>query len=221
MTPSEDPTTYRIRKYPNRRFYDATRSQHITLEGLFELVRDGHQIEVTDTEGNDITNVVLTQIMLDHDPGKLRLFSADLLHQAIQANQQMVSRFIDQYFTQAMSAFVQSREHFDRFLQNAGLSPLQASTPFDWAQTFMRSFTGQRPEAGIRGQGSGVRTQASEAQDQPPPAGELDQVRAEIERLRNELAQLKSKPKPSKAKTSRKKSAKPATKKSSKARKDR
>ena len=65
---------------------------------------------LTDSKtGADITNVVLTQIMLEHDPPKLDLFPPALLHQAIQSNQQMIRRFIDEYFAQAMDAFVASR----------------------------------------------------------------------------------------------------------------
>ncbi len=49
-----------IKKYPNRRFYDVTRSRHVTLNDLHELVQAGNEIVVTDTAtGADITNIVL------------------------------------------------------------------------------------------------------------------------------------------------------------------
>ncbi|HZV34316.1 MAG TPA: polyhydroxyalkanoate synthesis regulator DNA-binding domain-containing protein, partial [Verrucomicrobiae bacterium] len=55
--------TLDIRKYPNRRYYDVTRSQHLTLEDIRELVREGHDIRVTDSKTSaDITPKVLAQI---------------------------------------------------------------------------------------------------------------------------------------------------------------
>src|SRR5258706_13952920 len=94
-----EPEFFEFKKYPNRRFYDVTRSRHVTLSDLYELVRVGKQIRVTDSKtGRDITNIVLTQIILEHDPPKLNLFPASLLHQAIQANQQMVLKFVATYF---------------------------------------------------------------------------------------------------------------------------
>src|SRR6185295_15129139 len=114
---------YDIKKYPNRRFYDATRRRHVTLNDLYELVRTGSRIVVTDSRtGHDITNIVLTQIILEHDPPKLDLFPPALLHQAIQANQQLVRRFIDEYFANAMNAFLNSSKQFDAFVRQAGLA---------------------------------------------------------------------------------------------------
>ena len=40
-----------VRKYPNRRYYDATHSRHMTLEELRSLIRDGYDITVTDRHG--------------------------------------------------------------------------------------------------------------------------------------------------------------------------
>ena len=44
-----------IRKYPNRRYYDATRSRHLTLPEIRNLIRDGYDVTVTDSRsGADI-----------------------------------------------------------------------------------------------------------------------------------------------------------------------
>jgi len=181
MDPAAAPQTLKIKKYPNRRFYDATRSRHVTLDELHQLVRAGHQIEVIDAEGRDITNVVLTQILLEHDPPKLDLFPASLLHQAVQANQAMVRRFIDEYFSKAMDLFLNSRKQFDAFLAQAGLSPLQPLTPFDWARKFLLGF----------GQSSTPETRVAATAGAVPPSAASDDavqsLRAEVEALRAEL----------------------------------
>src|ERR1041385_447641 len=95
-----------IRKYPNRRYYDATRSCHVTLEDIQGLIRDGHDVRITDSKtGEDITAKVLAQILLELDPLKLEVFPAVLLHRLIRANEQIVREFIDKYFTRALTSF--------------------------------------------------------------------------------------------------------------------
>ncbi len=202
MDPAK-PQTLIIKKYPNRRFYDATRSQHVTLEEMYHLIRQGHQIQVTDSEGNNITNVVLCQILLEHDPPKLGLFPPALFHQAIQANQQMFRSFVEDYFAKAMDAFVQSRQQFDSFLQQAGLSPMTATTPFDWAQRFFRGFSGLESST----------PQAHNEESEPAASavpGQVDLLRAELDQMREELQRLQNAP------ARRKKTAKRASAKKSK-----
>ena len=50
MSSKTDPNSRKlqIRKYPNRRYYDSTRSQHVTLEEIYALIRKGYDIEVID-----------------------------------------------------------------------------------------------------------------------------------------------------------------------------
>ncbi len=204
MTAPSELQRYEIRKYPNRRFYDVTRSRHVTLDDLYELVKIGHEIVVTDSKtGTDITNVVLTQIILEHDPPKLDLFPASLLHQAIQANQQMVRRFVDEYFAQAVNAFAESRNRFDEFLRRSGFSALQPMAPFDWVRMLFPGMTGGTPSA---------------PQTAPPPApppahqhalnspstgvaerADTPSLRDEVEALRAELAAMRKSAKPRKS----------------------
>ena len=58
-----------LRRYPNRRYYDAARSQHLTLEDIFRLICEGHQVQVNDSKsGEDITVRVLAQLILEQAP---------------------------------------------------------------------------------------------------------------------------------------------------------
>jgi hypothetical protein len=59
------PERHLIKKYANRKLYDTRTSRYVTLEGIAELVRDGHEIKVVDREtGQDLTQVILSQIVL-------------------------------------------------------------------------------------------------------------------------------------------------------------
>ena len=102
-----------IRKYSNRRLYDATRSRHITAEDLYQLVRDGYDVVVTDSAtGADITHQVLTQMILEREAPKLEVFPVTLLHEIIRANQQMWKRFAEQLYSGLTSAI---REQADAY----------------------------------------------------------------------------------------------------------
>lgn len=203
MDTASNAETLRIRKYPNRRYYDVTNSRHITLAELYERVRAGARITVEDSRtGDDITSAVLTQILLEHASEKLEIFPAKLLHQAIQANQQMLTSFVKDYFAKALDAFAQSRQQFDRFLSQAGLSPLTATTPLDWAQMLFKGMTAAPTPA----------TSAAKSPEPAPPdrTDDRDQMLADmhdrIEQLSRELTKLQKKP-------SRTPKTKPATRK--------
>lgn len=185
MTQDAPADVIRIRKYANRRYYDSSRSKHLKLEELYHLVRDGHQIQVIDGDGNDITNVVLAQLLLEHDPLKFDLFPASLLHQTIQANQELVRRFIDQYFSKALDTFLASKQQFDQFLTQAGLSPLQPLTPFDWARRFLLGMNGGRSEPM-----AAAETPEPSTTERPNDPS-IDMLRSEIETLRHELERLR------------------------------
>jgi polyhydroxyalkanoate synthesis repressor PhaR len=55
-----------IKRYANRKLYNTESSRYITLKGISELLQEGRDIRVIDNEsGQDITSVVLSQILVD------------------------------------------------------------------------------------------------------------------------------------------------------------
>ena len=57
-----------IKRYPNRKLYDKEEKRYITLSEISELIRAGREIQVIDhSTGEDITTVVLTQIILEQE----------------------------------------------------------------------------------------------------------------------------------------------------------
>jgi|SRR5438445_4511423 len=117
-----------IRKYSNRRLYDSTRSRHITADELYQLVRDGHDVVVTDSaSGADITHQVLTQMILERDSPKLEVFPTTLLHEIIRANQQMWRRFVEQWLNGLTAAITQQADAYARRVADFGRRSLDAS----------------------------------------------------------------------------------------------
>jgi polyhydroxyalkanoate synthesis repressor PhaR len=115
---SDEPRTLEIRKYQNRRYYDSTRSRHLSLQQIHKLIIEGYNIRVLDAKTNeDITLKILTQILLEYEPVKLDMFSNELLTRAIRVNDRLLKDFVDVYFRQAFEAFCISQKQVDHMLR--------------------------------------------------------------------------------------------------------
>ena len=76
---------YVIKRYANRKLYDPQKSQYVTLEELEEMIRAGREITVTDaTTGEDLTAMVLAQIILEKARSRRPSLPTAFLHQLIQ-----------------------------------------------------------------------------------------------------------------------------------------
>lgn len=102
MGPPVSPTVpeiHLIKKYANRKLYDTRTSRYVTLEGLAQLVREGHEIRVVDRDnGQDLTQVTLSQIVLEEEKrGPARIVDAggELLHDRGQALLEYVRRTLN------------------------------------------------------------------------------------------------------------------------------
>ena len=171
-----------VRKYPNRRYYDATHSRHLTLEEIRSLIRDGYDITVTDSKsGADITAQVLTQIILELETPKIDSFPVSLLLRLIRSNDQVVRDFVEKYFSQAFAAYLEYQKQMEeRLRQMPGMAAF--FPPFGaWTQAMTNPFAGNVGE-----------TPSVSVKSPPSPAGEekgkLHEVVAE---LQQQLASLK------------------------------
>jgi len=69
-----------IKRYPNRKLYNTETRQYITLEGIADLIRKGEEVQVTDhTNGEDLTSLTLTQIILEQEKKQSGLLSKSFL----------------------------------------------------------------------------------------------------------------------------------------------
>ncbi|MDB6017590.1 MAG: phaR [Pedosphaera sp.] len=136
-----NPKQLEIRKYPNRRYYDVTRSQHLTMEDIRLLVRDGYDIRVTDSKtATDITAKVLAQIILELDGEKIDIFPAALLMRMIRVNDQLAKDFMGRYFDQALSVFIQYRQQVEEQLRGGdGFGALYSSLA-NWNRAMLNPF---------------------------------------------------------------------------------
>lgn len=80
----ENTMTRLIKKYKNRRLYDTEISQYITLDQLQRYVVDNIAFKVEDSHtGNDLTNTILLQIIVEMEAGATQFLSPEILKQII------------------------------------------------------------------------------------------------------------------------------------------
>jgi polyhydroxyalkanoate synthesis repressor PhaR len=76
-----------IKKYENRRLYDTTNSRYINLDEVAQMVQDGYDVQVLDAAtGEDLTRLVLTQIIAEHAKTPNSAFPLDVLRQMVAAS---------------------------------------------------------------------------------------------------------------------------------------
>ena len=99
-----------VKKYPNRRLYDTAESRYITLEDLAARIKAGTDVLVQDaTTGADLTQVTLTQIILE-SRGGARLLPVPLLLRLIRLGDEALAEFMGRYISWALEMYLQAQQ---------------------------------------------------------------------------------------------------------------
>ncbi len=73
-----------IKKYENRRLYDTFNSRYVNLDEVASLLQQGHDVKVVDAiSGQDITRLVLTQIIVEDAKAPDSTFPIEILRQMV------------------------------------------------------------------------------------------------------------------------------------------
>ena len=117
-----------IRKYPNRRLYDTSSGKYVNLDDLADMVRKGIDIQVVDAKtGEDITRVVLTQIIVEDAKGRPTGLPLEFLRQLIMASDRAGQEFIMWYLKSAFDAYSKVQDSVQSRLsdvRSVAMSPL-------------------------------------------------------------------------------------------------
>ena len=149
------PSVVLIKKYGNRRLYDTTGSRYVNLDDLAAHIRAGRQVQVVDAKtGQDLTRVVLTQIITEDAKGKPTGLPLELLRQLIMASDEVRQEFLMWYLKSAFDTYhtlqdtVQSRLSE---VQSALLSPVDMMKRFlGTAQSSTPSVTPPKEDEEVR-----------------------------------------------------------------------
>lgn len=80
------PKTILIKKYENRRLYDTANSRYVNLDQVAKMVQNGDNVRVVDAAtGQDITRLILTQIIVEDAKTPDSSFPLDMLRQMVVA----------------------------------------------------------------------------------------------------------------------------------------
>ncbi len=101
-----------IKKYANRRLYDASISKHVTLEDIRDLIVRGEKIRVVeDKSGEDITRLILLQVIAEQEQFGKPILTTQLLESIIRYYGGPMQEFMAGYLEQSVAAFMRQQEN--------------------------------------------------------------------------------------------------------------
>ncbi len=179
-----------IKKYSNRRLYDTSASEYITLDQLAERIRGGATVRVVHAKtGEDLTQPTLTQIILD-SRGAARLLPVPLLMQLIRLGDDALAEFFGTYVAWALDGYLRLRRGAGMM---ASLNPFasQMMFPMSFADAMWGRMRGEGGEGGGAPRGPAQDTGEGASDPAPrsdPVVDEVAELRRELEALRDEVA---------------------------------
>lgn len=128
------PSERLIKKYANRRLYDAASSRHVTLDDLRRLIVQGERLKVVDDKsGEDITRSVLLQIIAEQDHFGRPILTTPVLEALIRFYGNPAQELMTRYLEQSIENFVQQQH-----AAQAQLQRMMSGTPFASVADLMR-----------------------------------------------------------------------------------
>jgi polyhydroxyalkanoate synthesis repressor PhaR len=114
-----------IRKYANRRLYDAQDSRHVTLDDLRKLIAGGQRIKVIDDKsGEDITRSILLQIIASQEQFGTPVLSLQLLEAIIRFYGNPIQQMLTSYLEQSIGGLLRQQNLMQQEMAKALETPM-------------------------------------------------------------------------------------------------
>ena len=150
---------YVIKRYSNRKLYDAQESRYVTLEEIEEMIRAGREISVLDAAtGEDLTSVALAQIILENERNHRAALPSAFLHQLIKHGEAWQD-FVQKSMKSSLEGIVSSQREMDRVFREWAARAGWAPAPT--ARNDRRGETSMSPSAAHSGQRWSTRARAT------------------------------------------------------------
>src|ERR1700752_724521 len=99
-----------IRKYANRRLYDARDSRHVTLDDLRKLIAAGERIKVIDDKsGEALTRSILLQIIASQEQFGTPVLSTQLLEAIIRFYGNPIQQMLTTYLERSIGGLLRQQ----------------------------------------------------------------------------------------------------------------
>lgn len=100
-----------IKKYANRRLYDAAQSRHITIDDIRNMVIAGQRVKVIEDKSNeDITRLVLLQVIADQEQFGRPILSTSLLESMIRFYGNSMQSFLSAWLEKSVETFMEQQQ---------------------------------------------------------------------------------------------------------------
>jgi polyhydroxyalkanoate synthesis repressor PhaR len=159
-----------IKKYANRRLYDASISRHVTLSDIRQLIVQGEKIRVVEDKTNeDITRLILLQVISEQEQFGKPILSTPLLESIIRFYGGPMQEYVTRYLETSVEAFMRQQETLQKQIsQVLSSAPPPMNAMADLARQNMELWS--RMHDSMLGIFSGKRAAAAASQDEPPAA---------------------------------------------------
>ncbi|UTA47608.1 polyhydroxyalkanoate synthesis repressor PhaR [Simiduia sp. 21SJ11W-1] len=100
-----------VKKYPNRRLYDTSKSQYVNLDDIKAMINQHVEFQVLDSKtGADVTKGLLLQIISEQEAtDQQSLLTNTLLKQLIRFYDSDQQAFVRQYLEQSLTHFLEQQ----------------------------------------------------------------------------------------------------------------
>lgn len=108
-----------VKKYPNRRLYDTSKSQYINLDDIKVMINQHVDFQVVDSKtGADVTKGLLLQIISEQEAtDKQSLLTNTLLKQLIRFYDSDQQAFLRQYLEQSLTHFLEQQGAVEKLMK--------------------------------------------------------------------------------------------------------
>jgi polyhydroxyalkanoate synthesis repressor PhaR len=114
-----------IKKYANRRLYDASQSRHITLDDIRGLIVKGEKIRIVeDKTGHDITRHIFLQVIAEQEQFGRPILSTKVLEAIIRFYGNSMQGYLASFLEKSVETFLNQQEALQ-----AQLSRIMTNTP--------------------------------------------------------------------------------------------
>jgi len=165
-----------IKKYANRRLYDASISRHVTLADIRQLIVQGEKIRVVEDKTNeDITRLILLQVIAEQEQFGKPILTTQLLESIIRFYGGPMQDYMTRYLETSVEAFMRQQEALQKQIsQVLSSAPPPMSAMADLARQNMELWT--RMQESMLGMFSGKRAAAPGREEPAPGEGGAEET---------------------------------------------